>query len=227
MFLHMKRFAFTFCLLCIPITLTGQTGPEVAAGLRVPGTSMPYALDSLDGKPELVPIHHSNVSVNNHTGANVAGEMAGSFFYKPKMTTELPGATAAVTLHSRRPVLYSHIDGQDDPSADRNENLVGLVIVRAKPDKDRRIVTQIRFTQLTGHGKRNDAIVDTKEAHLPNGWTTLTPNEDLGDGQYVLTPIYKAGNTFATTVYAFGIDPSAPEAEGAIKPDAGSEPPVQ
>jgi hypothetical protein len=215
----MKRFAFAFCLVCLPVTLAGQEKPEAAPGLRVPGTSMPYALDSFDGKPELIPIQHSNVSVNNHTGANVAGELAGSFFYKPKATTELRGEEAAVTLHSRRPILYFHIDGDDD----HNENLAGWAIVRAKPDRDRRIVAQIRFTQLTGHGKHNDDIIDTKEAHLPDGWTTITPSEDLANGQYVLTPIYK-GNLFASTVYAFGIDPSAPEDELAIKPGATAEP---
>ena len=85
----MKRFAFAFCLVSIPISLVGQTGPEVAAGLRVPGTAMPYALDSFAGKPELIPIQHSNVSGNNHAGTNVAGQLAGSFFYKPKGATEL------------------------------------------------------------------------------------------------------------------------------------------
>ena len=215
----MKRFAFAFCLVCLPVTLAGQEKPEAAPGLRVPSTSMPYALDSFDGKPELIPIQHSNVSVNNHTGANVAGELAGSFFYKPKATTELRGEEAAVTLHSRRPILYFHIDGYDD----HNENLAGWAIVRAKADKDRRIVAQIRFTQLTGHGKHNDDIIDTKEGHLPDGWTTITPSEDLANGQYVLTPIYK-GNLFASTVYAFGIDPSAPEDELAIKPGATDVP---
>ena len=104
--------------------------------------------------------------------------------------------------------------------------LAGWAIVRAKADKDRRIVAQIRFTQLTGHGKHNDDIIDTKEGHLPDGGTTITPSEDLANGQYVLTPIYK-GNLFASTVYAFGIDPSAPEDELAIKPAATAEPLVQ
>ncbi len=49
-------------------------------------------------------------------------------------------------------------------------------IVRAKPDKARRIVAQIRITQLTGHGKHNDDIIDIKEGHLPDGWTTITPS---------------------------------------------------
>ena len=219
----MKRFAFAFCLLSIPVSLVGQTGPEVAAGLHVPGTAMPYALDSFAGKPELIPIQHSNVSGNNHAGTNVAGQLAGSFFYKPKGATELRGEAAAVTLHSRRPVLYFHIDGRDDSNADTDENLVGWAIVRAKPDRDRRVVAQIRITQLTGHGKHNDDIIDTKEGHLPDGWTTITPNEDLANGQYVLTPIYK-GSLFASSVYAFGIDPSAPEDDLAIKPGATAEP---
>ena len=114
----MKRFAFAFCLVCLPVLLVGQSGPEAAPGLHVPGTAMPYALDSFAGKPELIPIQHSNVSVNNHAGANAAGQLAGSFFFKPKGAAELRGETAAVTLHSRRPVLYFHIDGRDDSNAD-------------------------------------------------------------------------------------------------------------
>lgn len=222
--LHMKHFTIASCLFCLPLMLTGQEKPVVAAGLSIPSTAIPYALDTFDGKPELVPIHHSNVSVNNHAGANVAGELAGSFFYKPKSTTELPEAAAAVTLHARRPILYLHPDDQDDSSPDHNENLVGWAIVRAKSEKDKRIVSQIRVTQLTGHAKHNDDVIETQEGHLPNGWMTLSPTADLSNGQYVLTPVYK-GSLFAVTVYAFGIDPSAPEAEGAIKPD--SEPPVQ
>ena len=87
----MKRFAFVFCLLSIPVMLVGQEKPEAAPGLRVPGTAMPYALDSFAGKPELIPIQHSNVSGNNHAGANAAGQLAGSFFYKPKGATGLRG----------------------------------------------------------------------------------------------------------------------------------------
>ena len=60
--------------------LAAQEKPEAAPGLRVPGTAMPYALDSFAGKPELIPIQHSNVSGNNHAGTNVAGQLAGSFF---------------------------------------------------------------------------------------------------------------------------------------------------
>ncbi len=219
----MKHFAVVFCLLFIPISLAAQIGPEVAAELRVPGTGIPYALDSFAGKPELIPIYHSNLSVNNHAGTNAAGQLAGSFFYKPKGAAELRGEAAAVTLHSRRPVLYFRIDGLDDSTADTNENLAGWVIVRAKPDKDRRVVAQIRLAQLTGHGKHNDDIIDTKEGHLPDGWMTITPNEDLANGQYVLTPIYK-GSLFASSVYAFGIDPSAREDELAIKPGATALP---
>ena len=48
--------------------------------------------------------------------------------------------------------------------------------------------------------------------------------EDLANGQYVFSPIYK-GNLFASSVYAFGIDSSA--ADGAITPDPSTEPAVQ
>ena len=68
--------------------------PMPSPGLVVPRTALPYALDHFHTLPELVPIHHSSVEVNNHKGANLAGSLTGGIFYKPKMTIEVAGAHA-------------------------------------------------------------------------------------------------------------------------------------
>ena len=197
-------------------TLYGQA-PQPAPGLRVPGGGLPYALDHFDGKPELVPVHHSTVEVNNHKAANVAGSLAGSFFYKPKMSVEVTGMHARTVLHDLQPAIYIHtMQDTDDGGDTASSETMVFAIVRAIPDKDRRIFAQIRFTQLTGNAKRNDGLVETTTEYLPEGWLKITPQAPLTLGEYALTPIPKAQNTFSTVVFDFAVVPSAPNAPDAI-----------
>jgi hypothetical protein len=178
--------------------------------VQITSGSYPWAVDVYEGKQQLVPIHHTNVGVNNHKGANVAGSLAGSVFYKPKMTTEIEGAHAKVALHAGKPVFYVHVM-DDDPSSDLSGNLLAQwAIVRAKVDKDHRILAQINFTQLTGNAKRNDAQVDVTVEKLTDGWMKITPKEALALGEYALQPVPKVANTFSTVVFDFTLDPKAP-----------------
>lgn len=81
-----------------------QNIPEPIPGVKIPSHSTPWAVDVYEGKQQLMPIHHTNVLVNDHKGANIAGSLAGSFFYKPKMTIEINGEHARIALHSDKPV---------------------------------------------------------------------------------------------------------------------------
>lgn len=192
-----------------------QSSPEVAPGLRLSGGNVPLALDKFQGKPELVPVHHSTVEMNNHKGANLAGSLAGSVFYKPKITVEVAGAHARTTLHDARPAFYVRVmqdpGGPDDGPA--------FAILHAIPDKDRRVFAQIKFTQLTGNAKRNDGLVDTTTEKLPDGWVKVTPNEPLTPGEYALAPVLKQQNAFSTVVYDFALNPAAPNAPDAVLPE--------
>lgn len=65
--LNASTFSSDFLLLAVPrgARLVIET-PMAAPGLRIPGTAIPYALDEYKGKLELVPIHHSTITVNRH-----------------------------------------------------------------------------------------------------------------------------------------------------------------
>lgn len=192
-----------------------QSIPEPIPGVPITNGSYPWAVDVYEGKQQLVPIHHTNVGVNNHKGANVAGSLAGSVFYKPKMTTEIEGAHARIALHADKPVFYVHVMN-DDPSDGSSGNLLAQwAIVRAKIDKDRRILAQINFTQLTGNAKRSDAQVDVTVEKLSDGWMKITPKEPLAPGEYALQPAPKVANTFSTVVFDFALDPKAPNSPDA------------
>ena len=195
--------------------------PTAAPGLAVPGGSLPYALDHFQGKPELVPVHHSSVQLNNHKGANIAGSLAGSLFYKPKATVEVAGLHARTVLHDGTPAFYVQLLIDSDSQANSSDSLTpSFAIVQAVPDKDRRIFAQIRFTPLTGDAKRRDGIVDSTIERLEDGWIKITPTAPLAAGEYAITPIPKTQNAFSTVVYDFTIDPKAPNASDAIAPEA-------
>jgi hypothetical protein len=201
--------------LALTSSAQAQTAPEPIPGVQITNGSFPWAVDVYEGKQQLVPIHHTNVGVNNHKAANVAGSLGGSFFYKPKMTTEIEGAHARVALHSDKPVFYVHVM-DDDPGGDSSANLLAnWVIVRAKIDKDRRVLAQVNFTQLTGNAKRSDTQVDANVEKFSDGWLKITPKEPLAPGEYALQPIPKVANTFSTVVFDFTVDSKAPNSSEA------------
>ena len=214
--MHSRLFGLTTVLALGACQALAQQIPDpmVAPGLTVPRSALPFAVDHFQGAPQLVPIHHSNVEVNNHKGANVAGSIMGSVFYKPKMTVEVEGEHARSVVHDTRPVFYLHI--LQDPGDTGPEDV--YAIIKAMPDKGRRIFAKVRFTQMTGDAKRDDGMVDTITEHLPNGWLKLTPRDALAPGEYAVSPIMKSQNAFPTMVYDFMLDPAAPNATDAVQP---------
>lgn len=216
----MFRFFVVACLLSTGLSYAQMPSdaPVAAPGLQVPGSAVPYALDEFQGKQELVPIHHSTVGINRHTGANLAGSLAGSFFYRPKMTTELDGQHARVALHSTQPVFYLHA-GQDDPdhAGDNADSLISTwAILHLKVDKDHRVVTKITMNSFGAHAKKKNGIVDAKVEKLPDGWLRITPAVPLVPGEYALSAVFNNPNVFTDVVYDFTVDSSAPEAKEAI-----------
>ena len=205
-------------LLC-RLSVYAQPLPEVAPGLQIPNGSgaLPLALDHFDGKPELVPVHHSTVEINNHKGANVAGSLAGSFFYKPKMTTEVAGLHARTAIHDVRPSFFVHLSDDADSGGDSaNSDTATWGLVQAKINKDRRIFSKVVFTQLTGNAKRVEGVIDVDTQVVPGGWLKITPKASLVPGEYALMPILKTANTFATVVFDFSLYPAAPNAADAV-----------
>ena len=101
----MRKLSIGFIAATLALTLNAAMfqGPEVAPGLFIPHGGIPWALDIFAGAPELVPIHHSTVSVDNHRGSNLARS---AVFGKQKMTTQLDGLHANTRLHTTAPAFF-------------------------------------------------------------------------------------------------------------------------
>lgn len=206
--MHASALLLSCCpaaLLCCPAALA-QSVPEPIPGLRLPNGSRPWALDQFSGKPQLVPIHSSAVQTNNHKGSNVAGGLLAGPFYKSRFSTELQGIKAQTVLHTGSPVFYLHFD----PQADAGQSaMAGWAIVHAVVDKDRRLLSTVKFTQLTGNAKRNDTQIEATTESLPDGWIRITPKDALPAGEYALEPVLKQENAYSLAVYDFRIDAAA------------------
>ena len=192
--------------------------PEAAPDLRVPSGSLPWALDVFEGSKELVPVHASAVQLNNHKGANVVGGLAAGPFYKAKMTTELAGTTARTALHTTTPVFYLHPGGQVEAETEGISMVAGWAVVHAGVENGRRLLSTVKFTQLTGNAKRSDGQVELTTEMLPGGWMRVTPKEALTPGEYALLPVMRQANVFSTAVYDFRVDPLAENAQDAVPP---------
>ena len=191
---------------------------EVEPGLTIPNSKTPWAVDQFENRRELVPIHHSTVTVNKHTGANVAGSLAGSVFYKPKLTTELDGLSSRNQLHSDKPVFYLLFDEDQDPDGQgKSSDRWDFVISRVQVMKDKRVVDQLAYTQFTGNAKRTDSVVETETTFMSDGWMRIVPKGPMPEGEYVLLPIPKLKGSFSQTVWDFGIHASAPNAKDSIQ----------
>ncbi len=87
--------------------------------------------------------------------------------------------------------------------------MAGWALVHAIVDKDRRLLSTVKFTQLTGNAKRNDTQVEVETEKLPDGWLKITPKTPLPAGEYALEPVMKQENAYSLRVYDFRFDPSA------------------
>jgi len=206
------------CVILPSIPLPAQTTLEVQPGLIIPNSNTPWVVDRYGEQTQLVPIHHSTVSVNNHTGSNLTGSAVGSFFYKPKVTTELNGTHSRNVVHTASPVIYFLIDtDQDDHGEGKSSGVFDFAVVRAVQNKGKRVLDRIAVTQLTGNTKHIGDAVDVTISQLPNSWYRIAPKSPLEEGEYALLPIPKKKNgMYSMVVWDFAVDPKAPASKEAI-----------
>jgi hypothetical protein len=207
----MRFSCFLFlCGISFELGAAAQGALPVEPGLVIPNDDFPWAMEKFDGTDQVVPIHQSSSNFNNHTGANFAGGLTESFFYKPKITTELPGVKARTIIHDPQAVFYLRYT--PDPAGDGNPNaksaIVGWEILRAALRKGKREFQAVRITVLTNHGSRADRGVDSEIEQLAGGWTKITPKAPLEAGEYAIAPICRDPKFMSGMLFDFSLDPA-------------------
>lgn len=188
--------------------------PEIAPGLRLPGTGGVFLFETYNGKPEAAEILQSGSEVNQNKKKSVLrsaiNPAAGA-----KQSFELKGAHAQIQAHSGQPVLYVDIDegASDIQSADR------FRVVRTQPKNDVRVVGNLKVS-LTGKTSEESTIIPTNVEKVGKGqWLKVTPAKELAPGEYALVEMLGL-QEMNLYVWDFGVNPQAAANPNVWRPSA-------
>jgi hypothetical protein len=178
--------------------------PEIAPGLRLPGTGGIFLFETYNGTPEAAEIIQNGSEINQNRKQNVL-RSAINPVASAKQAFELKGPHAQIQAHSGNPVLCVEIDQgpTDVPPADR------FRIVRADVKKDVRVVGNMKVT-FTGKASQEGNFIPTNVEKLGKGqWLKVTPAKELPSGEYALVEMLSP-QEMNLYVWDFGVNPQAP-----------------
>ena len=179
--------------------------PEVAAGLRLPGSGGVFLFDQYQGKPELAEIVQNGSEAKKSTGKNTLraalNPLAGA-----KENFELKGVHAQIQSHVPRPTIYIDINegpGNDVALSDR------FRIVRAETKNGVRVVGNLKVS-ARGKMSEQSTVVPAKVEKMGTGeWLKVIPLGDLAPGEYAVVEML-GPDEMNLYVWDFGVNPSAP-----------------
>lgn len=173
----------------------------VAPGLRIPNGNVPWALDVVDGKQVLVPIHHTPLEGTATTGT-------------------LDGAGPHTPLHSSTPAFFVHTSDRTENTGDSGRGTpTGWALLPVTVTDGNRTVERPRFTDVASATVCTAPVICTAAESLPDGWLRITVKAPLTTGEYALLPIQKPPATPTSTLaYDFTIDTAQPAARDAVSP---------
>ena len=187
--------------------------PEIAPGLRLPGSGGVFLFDQYQGKPELAEIVQNGSEVTKSKGKNAVratiNPLAGT-----KQNLEVKGAHAQIQSHVPRPIFYVDIDegGLNDVGvSDR------FRIVRAEARNGVRVMGNLK-TSASGKVSEHANIVPVQIENVGIGeWVKITPTADLGPGEYAVVEMM-GPDEMNLYVWDFGVNPAAPANPSAWQP---------
>jgi hypothetical protein len=193
--------------------------PEVAAGLRLPGSGGVFMLDQYQGKPELAEILQNGSEINKSRGKNAVratlNPLAGT-----KQAMELKGPHAQIQSHVPRPTIYIDIDegpGNEVALSDR------FRIVRAEMRNGARVVGNLKIS-ATGKMSEQNTVVPANVDKVGTGeWLKLTPASDLAPGEYAVVEMLGPGE-MNLYVWDFGVNPTAAANPNTSRPTGSPQP---
>jgi hypothetical protein len=209
--------------------------PEVAKGLELPDEDSVFALDTYEGKDELVELLPVDLAINakNKRGLSTLNPLAGA-----KANLELEGAHAKVHLHVNDPVIYLSLNARDDAEKVISHAMTvntngakdvangkhgahsatsGFAIVRVDERRALRIVGAIHMS-VTGTVTQDENVIPTKvEVMEGKHWLRIQPKQKLLIGEYALVEILSAED-INQSVWDFRVDPQLGDNPGSLGP---------
>ncbi len=180
--------------------------PEVAPGLKLPGSGGVFLLDQFQGKPELAEIVQNGSELNKSNKKKSVLRAAINPLASNQQAFEIKGEHAQIQSHIPRPTIYIDIDEGLPNNAALGDR---FRLVRTVVKKDFRVLAKVKVS-MGGKTSEQLSFIPADVAKLGTGaWVKLTPTQDLPAGEYavveMLTP--QEMNLY---VWDFGVNPGAP-----------------
>lgn len=180
--------------------------PEIAPGVRLPGSGGVFLFDQYRGKPELADIVQNGSELEKASRKKNVLRAAINPLAGSKQAFQIKGERAQVQSHIPRPTVYIDIDEgpQNDPGlGDR------FRIVRATPRNGLRTLGDVKVS-MTGKTSEEINFVPAKVEKVGSGeWLKVTPAQDLTPGEYAIVEML-GPQEMNLYVWDFGVNPNAP-----------------
>jgi hypothetical protein len=209
------------------ISANAVPGTPIGEGLVLSPRGHVWVRDNFNGQPQLLQLRFVPTEIDRHAVSNTLQGNLEPFIYKPKESVEIEGAAASVRLHD--PHLCIYVRGFGDWSEDAAPSAATstrseLTLVKVESKKDRRIISTVAFSQLTGKAARNDQAVAFTISKVGNtDWRKIAPNNPLQPGEYALMYMPRGQNLVPTQIFDFAVDPTAPANPDAVTPSAETQ----
>ena len=190
--------------------------PEIASGLRLPGSGGVFLFDQFEGRPELAEIVQNGGEVDKAARGKSVLRAAINPLASSKQDIEVKGAHAQIQSHIPRPTIYLDIDGGPLNNAAPGER---FRIVRAAVKNGTRAIGDVKVT-VSGKVSNEASVVPATVEKLALGqWLKIAPTQDLAPGEYAVVEMLSP-DEMNLYVWDFGVNPRAPANPNTWQPTA-------
>jgi len=180
--------------------------PEVAPGLKLPGSGGVFLLDQFQDKPELAEIVQNGSDVSKTPAKKSVLRSAINPFGGEKKAFEIKGEHAQIQSHVPRPTIYIDIDEGKQSAADLADR---FRLVRLTVKNDARVVGNVKIS-VGGKVTQQTSFIPANVARQGTGaWIVLTPTQNLPNGEYAVVEMLSP-DEMNLYVWDFGVNPNAP-----------------
>ncbi len=180
--------------------------PEVAPGVRLPGSGGIFLLDEFQGKPELAEIIQNGSEVNKGLTKKSMLRATIDPLASTEQSFEIKGEHAQIQSHVPRPTIYIDIDEGPQNSANPAER---FRLVRTEVKKGLRVVGNVKVSHSRKVTEQTNNIPANITKLGTGAWIKLTPSQDLAPGEYAIVEMLTSGQA-NLYVWDFGVNPNAP-----------------
>ena len=190
--------------------------PEVAPGLKLPGSGGVFLLEAYNGMPEAAEILQNGSEINpnkKNVLRSTINPVASS-----KHSFELKGAHAQIQAHSGQPAIYVDIDEGASDIAPKDR----FRVVRVDVKNDTRVVGNLKVSFTGKTSQEGNFLPVTVEKVGKGEWLKVTPAKQLVPGEYALVEML-GPQEMNLYVWDFGVNPNAPANPNVWRPSAAKQ----